>query len=291
MNAADEAERNVTPEAPLSAEYRRLMRWYPRHWRLANEEAMLGALLDQAESEGRQEPTAAERSAIVKSGLAQQFGLSRRSSSPLTLSLGGLALLLATVVPLIARLVFIFPQSLSSSWLYFSWQPLAELLSAGAFVIAFAILAFGIRHEPGIAGASILGKVSIVLFSVASQAQILILSISIPLGTSKNVLTIITMAVWSSNLLSLATLIVSSIVVLRARVILGVARWGLIVLAIATVAMNVLVRIPNPAFGPVSIWLYPVVLVVQLAIGVCYMLSGLTGASRYRPPVGTATLG
>ena len=291
MNVRDEAERNVTPEAPLSAEYRRLMRWYPRHWRLANEEAMLGALLDQAESEGRQEPTAAERSAMAKGGLAQRFGLSRRSSSPLTLSLGGLTLLLATVVPLIARLVFIFPLPLSSSWLYFSWQPLAGLLSAGAFVIAFAILAFGIRKEPGIAGASILGKVSIVLFSVAFQAQIVVLSTSIPLGTSKNVLTLITVAVWSSSLLSLAALIVSSIVVFRASVILGIARWGLIVLAIATVAMNLLGRIPNPAFGPIAIWLSSIVLVVQPAIGLLYMLSGLTAASRYRPPVGTATLG
>ncbi len=63
------------PESRLSTEYRRLMRWYPREWRRANEEAMLGTLLDQAESEGRQEATAAERSAIAKGGIAQRFGL------------------------------------------------------------------------------------------------------------------------------------------------------------------------------------------------------------------------
>lgn len=62
-------------EPTLSIEYRRLMRWYPRQWRRANEEAMLGTLLDLAESEGRQEPTAAERSAIARGGLAQRFGL------------------------------------------------------------------------------------------------------------------------------------------------------------------------------------------------------------------------
>jgi hypothetical protein len=62
-------------ESRLSIEYRRLMRWYPRQWRLVNEEAMLGTLLDQAEGEGRQEATAAERSAIAKGGIAQRFGL------------------------------------------------------------------------------------------------------------------------------------------------------------------------------------------------------------------------
>ena len=63
------------PESRLSTEYRRLMRWYPRQWRRTNEEAMLGTLLDQAEGEGRQEATAAERSAIAKGGIAQRFGL------------------------------------------------------------------------------------------------------------------------------------------------------------------------------------------------------------------------
>lgn len=62
-------------ESRLSAEYRRLMRWYPRRWRRENEEAMLGTLLDQAESEGRHEATAGERSAIVRGGVAQRFGL------------------------------------------------------------------------------------------------------------------------------------------------------------------------------------------------------------------------
>jgi len=63
------------PESRLSTEYRKLMRWYPRQWRLANEQAMLGTLLDQAESEGRQEATAAERSAIARGGIVQRFGL------------------------------------------------------------------------------------------------------------------------------------------------------------------------------------------------------------------------
>jgi len=74
MNAA-ESNARPAPKSPLSIEYRTLMRWYPRQWRAANEEAMLGTLLDQAESEGRQEVTPAERSAIVRGGLAQRFGL------------------------------------------------------------------------------------------------------------------------------------------------------------------------------------------------------------------------
>jgi hypothetical protein len=62
----------------LASEYRRLLRWYPRAWRTENEEAMLGALLDQAESDGRNVPTAAERSAIAREGLRERFGLPHR---------------------------------------------------------------------------------------------------------------------------------------------------------------------------------------------------------------------
>ncbi|MEO6115167.1 MAG: hypothetical protein ABIP33_02180 [Pseudolysinimonas sp.] len=62
----------------LEIEYRKLMRWYPRRWRGENEEAMLGALLDQAEHDRRDHPTEAERSALRREGLAHWFGLPLR---------------------------------------------------------------------------------------------------------------------------------------------------------------------------------------------------------------------
>jgi hypothetical protein len=58
----------------LGEEYRRLLRWYPRRWRLDNEDAMLGTLLDNAEHEGRTHPTSDERAAIIRSAFAERFG-------------------------------------------------------------------------------------------------------------------------------------------------------------------------------------------------------------------------
>lgn len=90
-----------SPESALAAEYRQLMRWYPHRWRRDNEDAMLGALLDQAEDEGREHPTDAERTALVRSGLAQWFGFpvpgQRLRLIPLIVG-GALSVFYATVV-------------------------------------------------------------------------------------------------------------------------------------------------------------------------------------------------
>ncbi len=62
----------------LSVGYRKLMRWYPPAWRAAHEEAMLGALLDQADNEHRTTPTRAERASIIRAGIAQRFKIPPR---------------------------------------------------------------------------------------------------------------------------------------------------------------------------------------------------------------------
>lgn len=290
--------KNAAPESPLSAEYRRLMRWYPRQWRLANEEAMLGALLDQAESEGRQEPTAAERSAMTKGGLARRFGFSSRSSSRLTLTLGGSALILATVVPLVARTVFTFPVPYDLSWLNDSWQPFPALMSAMVLVVAFTILAVGIRKESGIAGASIIGKLSLIVFSVSGLVLSGIAFVPMPVlseenytGTanpSPNPLALVSVATWAVPLLELAALIVASVVVFRAGVIHGVARWGLIVLAVVTALTLGLSHVPDRGVGEIWFWGMSAMPLIQLLIGVAYLVHGRTAALGDRLPVGAA---
>lgn len=287
MNSDAEAHpKEAMLESPLGAEYRRLIRWYPRPWRLANEEAMLGALLDQADGEGRDEVTPAERTAIVRGGLGQRFGISRRSSSRLTLVVGGSALILATVVPLLGRIVFVWPQPLSSTWLYFAWQPLPEGASAALLVIAFVTLSLGVGKEPGIAGGSHLGRIALVLFAVASLASFLAGFATLAPETSKGIVDLVSALFWSSSLLGLAALIVASITVYRGGVVLGVAQWGLIVLAIATAAMLTLSRIPSQAVAEVAFWAYPVVLLVQLVTGTLYILGG-TAALRKPLTVGS----
>ncbi len=287
MTAEDQGRpEDATHESPLSAEYRRLIRWYPKRWRLANEEAMLGALLDHAEGETRDEVTAAERKAIIRSGLRRQFEISRRSASRLTLLVGGAALILATVIPLVGRIVLVWPQPLSSSWLYFWWQPIPERAPAALFVIAFAVLALGVGRERGIAGGSAVGKVALILYPVAYSALFLTESTPLTTETSRATLTLVSVLIWSSSLLWLAALIVASIVVYRAGVVLGMARWGLIVLAVATAAMLTLSHIPNPTLAEIDFWTYPVVLLIQLATGSLYLLGGTTGL-RQRSAIGS----
>ena len=279
MNAEGQGHPKVaTRESPLSAEYRWLIRWYPKQWRLANEEAMLGALLDQAEGEGRDDVTSAERTAIIRGGLRQQFGISRRSSSRLTLLVGGAALILATVIPLLGGILIAGPRPIPS-WLSFSWQPLPELASVALFVIAFAILALGVGREPGIAGRSIVGKVALILFSVAQLAEFLGM-LALPPAGSKDTSTLLPVLIGSSSLLSLVALIAASIVVYRAGIILGLARWGLIALALATAAILTLSAIPNLALVDIASWAYQVPQLVQLAIGSLYVLGGSADRSR-----------
>jgi hypothetical protein len=80
-DAGTPSESELSPAvdgSSLGAEYRRLMRWYPKPWRVANEDAMLGALLDQAEDQGRDHATERERWALARAGLAQWFILRGR---------------------------------------------------------------------------------------------------------------------------------------------------------------------------------------------------------------------
>lgn len=41
---------------PLEIRYRQALRWYPRSWRAANADAVVGVLLDVADAEGRAAP-------------------------------------------------------------------------------------------------------------------------------------------------------------------------------------------------------------------------------------------
>lgn len=61
----------------LRAQYLRLLRWYPRRWRRANEEVVLGTLLDNADAHGGEGPTKAEARSLRLDGLAHRLHLSK----------------------------------------------------------------------------------------------------------------------------------------------------------------------------------------------------------------------
>lgn len=221
---------------------------------------------------------------LSRSSLAEGLlHMSPGSSSRLTLSLGGSGIVLATLAPLVAETVEVFPVPYDLSWLNQSWQPLFVQLSAGVLLVAFTILAVGIGKESGIAGASIIGKFSLILFPVAGFALSVIVPASgFPLGTSRTVLALWGVGLMSIFLLGLASLIVASIVVFRAGVIRGVARWGLIVLAIETAATTAVSVVRSVEAAEVWYWGRAVGVLLQLVIGVLYLYHGRTAALKQR---------
>lgn len=56
-------------QGTLEQSYRRLLRWYPRRWRQQNEDALIGTLLDVAESEGRDRPRRSEVVDLAANGV------------------------------------------------------------------------------------------------------------------------------------------------------------------------------------------------------------------------------
>lgn len=57
----------------LEARYREALRWYPRSWRDANADALVGTLLDAAESEGREAPNRSDLTNLAVSGIRTRF--------------------------------------------------------------------------------------------------------------------------------------------------------------------------------------------------------------------------
>ena len=209
--------------------------------------------------------------------------MSSASGLRLTLSVGGSGIVLATLVPLVAETIVYFPVPYDLSWLNQFGHLLFAQLSAGVLLIALIILAVGIGKGSGIAGASIIGKLSLILFPGAG----LVLSVieppnGFPLGTSRTVLELWAVGTWSIFLLGLASLIVASIVVFRAGVIRGVARWGLMVLAIETAATTATILVHSAKAAEVGHWGHSVGLVLQLAVGLVYLNHGRTAALKQR---------
>jgi len=60
--------------AALEATYRRALAWYPKRWRAANEDAVIGTLLDQADDDERLTPARGELANLRMSAIGARFG-------------------------------------------------------------------------------------------------------------------------------------------------------------------------------------------------------------------------
>ncbi|ROS33748.1 hypothetical protein [Curtobacterium sp. PhB78] len=159
-------------QGTLEPSYRRLLRWYPRRWRRQNEDALIGTLLDVAESEGRNRP---------------------RRSEVVDLAVNGIGTRVAAVLPATARdqaASFALGTGLAWSLVYFivqdwmPWNPKAHnyalnpmgpFNSPGVIVTALWVLAgvfvlFG-RHLPARLSALASSVVALVLLAVQAASS------------------------------------------------------------------------------------------------------------------------
>lgn len=83
----------------LEGQYRRLLRWYPQQWRARNESAVLGTLLDQAESTNRAAPSVGDRVSLRLGGLRERL----RRPSPSVVALGAAIAFLVWYLAVIAQ--------------------------------------------------------------------------------------------------------------------------------------------------------------------------------------------
>jgi len=208
--------------------------------------------------------------------------VSPRSSSRSTLCWGGAGIVLATLAPAIALTVFLFPAPYEYSWLNSFSLPLPTMLSAVVLVVAFMILARGVRGEHGIAGSSFLGKLALVLYPVAGLAVTMIVLAfgAAPPGTRPETMALAGVGFWAARAFELAALVVAAIAVLRAGVVHGIARWGLPALAITTVATTMLGLVRSEVASELSLWGGLVTVTIQLAVGALFLGPGAARLER-----------
>jgi hypothetical protein len=60
----------------IEQRYRRALAWYPREWRTANEDVVVGTLLDEADAEGRSRPSAGQLTSLFIHAARNRLGVS-----------------------------------------------------------------------------------------------------------------------------------------------------------------------------------------------------------------------
>jgi hypothetical protein len=184
----------------------------------------------------------------------------------------------------------VFPPA-GGSWLNWAWEPITNTASAVVLLAALSVLALGTRKEPGIAGASLAGKISLIATAVVALAIALygfvpagsFLSPMATLpsgaydGTGQADQAALERAFWillGVAYLGHAALAAASVFVVRACVLHGAARWGLVALALANIAMDVTWR-GTLGLGPsiaILTWGSIAVPVIQLVAGVLFVV-------------------
>jgi hypothetical protein len=155
----------------LEAPYRRALRWYPKKWRAANEDAVIGTLLDQAEGENRIRPARGELSDLRAGAVITRIGPLGRIPAPvrdraaaLAFGLGG-GIAIATLVAMVTQKATAqrpFFEGVPTIGPFFGWGFVYYLVWAIALIAGFAgsrwaartiafaaiVIAIGLRLSP-----------------------------------------------------------------------------------------------------------------------------------------------
>lgn len=206
------------------------------------------------------------------------------SASRATLTWGGACLILATVVPIVAELALLFPPP-GTSWLYSAETPVAATASAAVLVIAFVVLAFGVRGERGIAGPSRAGRGALVLFALTSIVSAGYVGMNLTVvAVSSGALAVMSILSWALQIARVVALIVAAVLVFRAGVVTGPARWALPIVALVLVAVMMVSRIPFPAVVDVWLWGLVAIPLGLLLAGVLFLVQGLRSPRTIETP-------
>ncbi|MEY9951457.1 hypothetical protein [Leifsonia sp. EB34] len=196
-------------------------------------------------------------------------------ASRVTLTWGGAALVLATVVPSVAELVWVFPPP-GTSWLYVADTPGLGAASAVVLIIAFVVLAFGVRGEGGIAGSSRVGRAALVVFALTSVMSFGYVSMNLTVvAVNEGQMAVASILLWARALVHVVALVVAALAVFRAGVLTGPDRWALPILAVLLIGTLVLSRIPLPVATGASIWGLVAFQLGLLLTGVLFFVQGL----------------
>jgi len=196
---------------------------------------------------------------------------------------GGAGVVVSAVMAASPTLLPVAP----NDWYFLiGWLPIMQLLSTVILAAAVTVLAVGVRGESGIVGASVVGKTALIGFAVLRLVLATLPSI-VPIAVDANALgepSFTLLAVTNVILLSLPVmaLVLAGVVVVRARVLRGFARWGLLAVALVNLCGAALSYIPIVDVWYIASWFYSASLLLLLALGIAYLLSGQSTALRNR---------
>lgn len=205
-----------------------------------------------------------------------------------TLLWGGAALAVSAVVPTLGQAFFLLPPP-GTSWLYTLESPFFGTASAALLLIAYVLLAFGVRGEPGLVGASRSARTVFVVLALTTTLTAGYVPLpAVTIGVSTPVLALAGILFALFAIVHVLALTVVAVLVFRAGVVTGLARWAFPVLAVLTILVMVASRIPLPA--AIGVWGTGLVAIplVMLLTGVLFLVQGLRSARVIEGPAVSA---